>query len=543
MSNIRPRGLCVLVAGPDGVGKSSVAKELVSTLKDDFANTVHLHCRPSLLPRPGSLVGLPDADTSDPHSRSVHGPALSLAVLMYHWVDFVLGGWMKVSRVRRSAGLVVIERGWLDMAVDPVRYRLSPLPGIVRFLGRLGPQPDIALILEAPPDVLHLRKAELPATELSRQCKEWHSVLPRGIRTTFIDTSSSFDDVVSKARQAITAAHSARPPDAVSPGWTGLPLPRHPRWILPRGPRSVAHGGLRVYHPVTIRGRVAWEAGRLMATLGGFRMLRRADFSPWPIDVRLDVLVPNDGGLAVSKSTHTGRFIALILDRDGNGVAVAKLATDDEGRAALAREAHRIRRLRTQLKSPLVAPKLVGAEAGLLILESIAWRARVRPWRLPPEVARGLGHFFGEHADDVDGQLRGPAHGDFAPWNLLRTGLQWAVLDWEDSWDNAPPFFDIFHYLVQAHALLGRPSKGALVRGLHDRSWIHASIESYAAGAGLDGNRIEEYFIEYLEISAASLDGSREDHRRGLIARIDLLESLGSTGSVPEFRQKLTMAK
>ena len=68
------------------------------------------------------------------------------------------------------------------------------------------------------------------------------------------------------------------------------------------------------------------------------------------------------------------------------------------------------------------------ARLDLLLLEAVEWSPRLRPWVLPSEVAFALGRAFAASADGGD---RGMAHGDFAPWNLLRTSDGWVLVDWE----------------------------------------------------------------------------------------------------------------
>jgi thiamine kinase-like enzyme len=92
----------------------------------------------------------------------------------------------------------------------------------------------------------------------------------------------------------------------------------------------------------------------------------------------------------------------------------------------------------------------------------------------------------------------GFAHGDCAPWNLLETPTGWVLVDWEEARTDAPPFFDLFHYLVQAHARLGRPRLSAIKDGLHGRGWIHGVIVAYSEGANVDPHLARSMLREYL---------------------------------------------
>jgi glycosyltransferase involved in cell wall biosynthesis len=168
------RGLVVLVAGPDGAGKSSLARHIADELATEVARVVHEHWRPGLLPHPRALVGGRSAgENTRPQERTPHGPVVSLGLLGYYWLDFLFGGWLRHHAVRHRGGVVIVERGWWDIAVDSRRYRLSVPPSVVKALGYLLPRPELALVLYGDPCALAVRKRELAPAEIDRQNAVW----------------------------------------------------------------------------------------------------------------------------------------------------------------------------------------------------------------------------------------------------------------------------------------------------------------------------------------------------------------------------------
>jgi DNA polymerase III delta prime subunit len=189
-------GRFILLVGPDGSGKSTLAGRLVEELKGRFEGTRRLHWRPRLLPQPGALLGRSAGDTSSPHAKEPRGRILSTLVLLYYWLDFFVGGWMKTSVLKRRGELIVMERGWQDIAVDPRRYRLHVSPQLVFAMARLLPAPDLIFVLEGPAHVLLGRKQEISASELERQAGAWRNVpFPRRSKVVYLNASLGRDQV------------------------------------------------------------------------------------------------------------------------------------------------------------------------------------------------------------------------------------------------------------------------------------------------------------------------------------------------------------
>ena len=243
---VAPTGFAVAVVGPDGTGKSTLATSLPDACRGPFRVHAHIHWRPGVLPRPGSVLGAAEGDSSRPHARPPHGRALSLALLGYYWLDFLLGAWVRVWPKSVRSGLVVIERGWDDIAVDPRRYRLDVNPSMVRTLGTLLPGPDLVLVLEAPPGVIASRKAELTTDEVARQTREWQRMVTRDNRAVVLDAAQEPEGLVNQAREAIIRRLETRASARLGYGWANLPT-RRARWWIPQ--RTKDGGAVRVTHP------------------------------------------------------------------------------------------------------------------------------------------------------------------------------------------------------------------------------------------------------------------------------------------------------
>lgn len=404
------------------------------------------------------------------------------------------------------------------MAVDPRRYRLNVPPALVRRLGGLVPKPDLLVLLDLPPAVAHDRKKEISLAEIERQLKAWRASLPHRTRNLAVDASRSPGDVVGVIRDELTDHLHQRAMKRLGAGWAGLPRRARPRWLLPRGPKAVATQGVSLYQPMTARGLFGWWTAKAASRAGAFRLLPRAGApEDRVVEAVRPYLVPGST-LSVSRANHPERYLALVLGRSGEQTAFVKLAFDGEGRDALANEARALEHLAPELPAPLAAPDVMDVGEGVLALAPVPWTPRMRPWRLPPDVAHAIGAFH--RAAD------GATHGDFAPWNLLRTDRGWVLIDWESAQVRGPDFFDVFHYVVQSHALLGRPTFDEIIAGLRAEGPVGEVLKAYANGGRTDWVRVDELFDLYLEDSKRLIRPGTRDGEAGLSARDRLLRRL-----------------
>jgi thymidylate kinase len=499
-------GAVIVVAGPDGSGKSLVAERLAEEAASRGSTVRRMHHRPRVLP----ALTRHEGPVTDPHRARPYPPALAALKLVYLFLDYRLGWALRIAPGKRAGGTVIIERGWWDLAVDPRRYRLTELPRLHRFLGSLLPRPDRTMVLDAPEQVLLARKSELPAAELRRQRDRWQSIAARTQGVVIVDATSSVDTIVERTILADEPPTSL-PSTASTAGWVGLPSPHSAHWVLPRSPARLSRNSLKIHRPVSRRALAGWCVGYGMAASGVLRLCPAVTPEGWILDRTTD-LVPVGGSLAVARSNHRDRALVLVLDRRGTPFLVAKLAHWGAAAEQLAAEAAAISAYGPLVEPPLRLPVIRAADLGRLVFEALPWRVDLTPWRLDPLVAYALGRLHAVHRAP-DGT--GVAHGDVAPWNLLRVPGGWSLLDWEAAGPGHPPFYDLFHFLVQSHALLGRPTSDDIVKGLRGNTWIGRCLQAYAIGGGVDLRDSTAYLRAYLRGAARS----DRVHSRALRAR------------------------
>lgn len=194
----RPTGLFVVFLGPDGSGKSSVIDTLIRRGVPAFRRIHYTHFRPRL--------GLPKGDgapTTRPHGKRARRRLASVIKLGYYVADY-LAGYVAQIRPRLSfSTLVIFDRYYHDILVDPQRYRYGGPVTLAQTLRHLVPSPDLVILLDAPAEVVHARKQEVPLAETVRARQEYLSLINSLPQGRVVDASRPLEQVVAAVEDAI----------------------------------------------------------------------------------------------------------------------------------------------------------------------------------------------------------------------------------------------------------------------------------------------------------------------------------------------------
>lgn len=473
-------GRCVLIVGPDGTGKSTVADALHHRAEHLGVQVERVHWR-----RGGAVPKRHRGPVDDPHGATPRGLIASLVKVAGVTVDFLVaavGPWRKA----RSRGLLLVERGWPDMAVDPVRYRIdSRLAPIARLTAYLVPKADVAILLTGDPMLLHARKPELPLAELERQNGEWRSLAPRVAKKIVVvdTTNTSIEDTVAKCGEAVAG---------IPAPWKKIPFTPQRISLCTQG----AVGPWGVYQPLRNRARAAGVAGRLALRAGCAR--RTSSPVPELEDLLQHAGVRADGLVAIRSSTPGRHVISAQLTRQP--VAVLKIGAADD--AGLHREAEVLGRpLR-----PVETPELLwaGLWSNRFVVATRPCEQRRRPLH-----GQELLHLCNNLVAGAGGAAP-LLHGDLAPWNITCGVAGPALIDWEFSRDERAPLHDLAHYLVQEGALLGRRTPADTARLLTSDDGMG---RAHLAAVGEPPSEAPALVLEYLHRAPQSASQRVNDFR------------------------------
>lgn len=229
--------LTVALIGPDGAGKTTVARALETALPHRVEYLYMGISRASsnrLLPTSRLAHRLKAVRRREAPGRGVAGPPP--ADMWAHrrrgaWINRIGGsiiGTIRVAnrlaeeayrqglvaRYRRAGAIVILDRDFLfdyhatDIAAAGPRPFGRRVHGFV--LRHLYPRPDLVIYLDAPPEVLLARKGEGTIESLSRRRDDYRRALRLAPRSALVDASRPLDEVISDVAQLIASAAEER---------------------------------------------------------------------------------------------------------------------------------------------------------------------------------------------------------------------------------------------------------------------------------------------------------------------------------------------
>lgn len=189
----------VVILGPDGAGKSSVIQGLMRGLDRAGRDAKTRHLKPCLF---ALRRGAEAATIADPHGKPPRSALVSLAKI-FVWL---LEEWYFNLFKEKKETLLICDRYYHDLLVDPKRYRFGAPLWTARLAGKLMPRPKLWVLLDAPAEVLQGRKREVPQEETARQRQAYLAFVREQSNYAIVDASQSLDRVIADVEDAIARA-------------------------------------------------------------------------------------------------------------------------------------------------------------------------------------------------------------------------------------------------------------------------------------------------------------------------------------------------
>lgn len=200
-----PTGLLVVFLGSDGSGKSTIIAQVQKDLAPLYRRTKAYHLRPHF----GRRIK-DSAPVAHPHAQPPRNIIASCLKLLLYLADYSIGYWFAIFPHKVRSTLILFDRYFFDVIIDPKRLRYGGPRWMPVFLTKCIPSPDLIIYLDAPPNVLRSRKQELPASEIERQ-RQAYLTLTQDLKNIYrIDASKSLPEVIDSVERIIVEFMQSR---------------------------------------------------------------------------------------------------------------------------------------------------------------------------------------------------------------------------------------------------------------------------------------------------------------------------------------------
>jgi thymidylate kinase len=155
------------------------------------------HLKPRLVARRGSSA---DANSVDPHGTQPRSALASLAKICIWFLE----EWYAWFFLENRKALLICDRYYHDLLVDPRRYRYGGPMWAARLVAELMPQPRMWVLLDAPTEVLRARKQEVSIEETARQRDAYRAFVQTQRNHLIVDASQTLQSVIDDLERAVS---------------------------------------------------------------------------------------------------------------------------------------------------------------------------------------------------------------------------------------------------------------------------------------------------------------------------------------------------
>jgi thymidylate kinase len=156
-----------------------------------------LHLKPRIIVARRSDPG---AAFDNPHGKPPRSALVSVAKISIWLMEAWYGSFFQEEKKT----LLICDRYYHDLLVDPKRYRYGGPHWAAVLVGKLMPRPSLWILLDAPAEVLQARKQEVPLEETARQRDAYLAFVRAQRYHVIVNASQALEKVIADVEQAIT---------------------------------------------------------------------------------------------------------------------------------------------------------------------------------------------------------------------------------------------------------------------------------------------------------------------------------------------------
>jgi len=208
---ITPTGLIIVFLGPDGVGKTTIGDGIKTGIMPAFRKLECFHLRPySLNKKKKNAEKEQNIDVTDPHGKPSRSKIVSVIKLFYFLADYCWGFLSRIRPLKVRSTLIVFDRYYDDLIIDPKRYRYGAPLLFAKVISRFIPKPDLYIVLDAPTEVIQSRKKEVSFEETDRQRQSYLKFHQKNRNCILLETTQTLEETINNGCREILSFMNSR---------------------------------------------------------------------------------------------------------------------------------------------------------------------------------------------------------------------------------------------------------------------------------------------------------------------------------------------
>lgn len=187
----------VCFLGPDGSGKSTLIEMVYKDLKLASSNTNITHLKPLIFFKSRSESR---GVVTEPHAKKERGFWASNLKIILWFIEL----WIDKCKLKKNYRLNIYDRSFVDILVDPKRYRFKGSILLLKMLFNFIPKFDQYIVLTGDPEVIYNRKKEVPLEETKRQVESYQNLSKMGSQFFIVNNTHSLEESHEQILQQLT---------------------------------------------------------------------------------------------------------------------------------------------------------------------------------------------------------------------------------------------------------------------------------------------------------------------------------------------------
>jgi thymidylate kinase len=197
--------MLIVIIGPDGCGKTTIANSLVSELRNRTIKSEHLAMHFEILPQLKDFINPflkkkietthEEGELNAGMKRKINSPLRGAIYVIWYSIDYFLGRF-RIRNYKKNNTTVIFARYYYDYYYQ--RTHSSTPRWLIRLFENLIPKPDFIFTLKRSASNIFEYKPELSIDEIKIQQKKIEDLFSDRNNAFVIDASSGIQETVNQ---------------------------------------------------------------------------------------------------------------------------------------------------------------------------------------------------------------------------------------------------------------------------------------------------------------------------------------------------------